>query len=143
MNSSHFSGRAAGLVLTGLAAFACTVPTTQYGPDIEAHTPSKSVHITDRYGERFDITHAVERYNMHQRGFEFGIGKHTIRPLNHPRMLRSTDRGYPTTGSMWNRGPDVIGIVIEGEARSYPVERLVRHESVNESFGAIEAAVAD
>ena len=143
MNSSHFSGRAAGLVLTGLAAFACTVPTTQYGPDIEAHTPSKSVHITDRYGERFDITHAVERYNMHQRGFVFGIGKHTIRPLNHPRMLTETDRGYSATGSMWNRGPDVIVAVIEGEARSCPVERLVRYEFVNESFGAIEAAVAD
>lgn len=80
---------------------------------------------------------------MHQRGFEFGIGKHTIRPLNHPRMLTETDRDYPASAPMWNSGPDVIGAVIEGEARSYPVERLVRHESVNESFGAIEAAVAD
>ncbi len=135
--------RTAELMLTGMGIFACTVPTTQYGPDLQGgEVLTRPVHIIDRHGERFDITHAVERYGMHRRGFEFGIGKNTIRPLNQPRMLTGEDRGYPASGSVWNRGPDVIGAVIEGEARSYPVERLVRHEIVNVSVGATEAAVA-
>jgi hypothetical protein len=133
----------------GTLTFACTVPTSQYGHEGQhglqsaAEAPAtRRIHITDRYGERFDITHAVEHYNMSRRGFEFGIGKNTIRPLSQPRMLTSNDRGYPATGSVWNRGPDVIGLVVDGEARSYPVDRLVRHEVVNEIVGATEAAVA-
>ena len=139
-----YPGRhAAEFVLVGILTFACTVPTTQYGPDPHgALAPAERIHITDRHGERFDITHAVERYGMDRWGFEFGIGKNTIRPLNQPRMLSEVDPGYPSSGSVWNRGPDVIGAVIEGEARSYPVDRLVRHEVVNESIGETEAAVA-
>ncbi len=137
----HAGRRAAELALAGMVIFSCAVLTTQYSPDVHGEEPQRQVHITDRYGERFDITHAVERYHMHRRGFEFGIGKNTIRPLNQPGMLTEEDRGYPAYGSVWNRGPDVIGAVIEGEARSYPVDRLVRHEIVNESVGATEAAV--
>ena len=137
----HSARRAAELALAGMVIFSCTVPTTQYIPDLR-ETPQRRIHITDRFGERFDITHAVERYRMHRRGFEFGIGKNTIRPLYQPGMLTEEDRCYPAYGSVWNRDPDVIGAVIEGEARSYPVDRLVRHEIVNESVGATQAAVA-
>ena len=139
---------AAELVVVGLLSFACS-STTQYGPEVSSGAgagvevaASKPVHITDRHDERFDITHAVNRYNMRRRGFEFGIGKNTIRPLNQPRMLTSQDPGYPASGSSWNRGPDVIGMVIGDEARSYPVERLVRHEIVNDSVGHTQATVA-
>ena len=138
----HTVRRAAELTLAGMVIFSCTVPTTQYSPDLHGEEPQQRVHIADRYGERFNITHAAERYHMHRWGFEFGIGKNTIRPLNQPGMLMEEDRGYPAYGSVWNRGPDVIGAVIGGEARSYPVDRLVRHEIVNESVGATEAAVA-
>lgn len=134
----HTGRRAAELALAGMVIFACTMPTTQYGPDLRQEEPRRRIHITDRYGDRFDITHTVERYRMHRPGF----GRNTIRPLNQPGMLTEEDRGYPAYGSMWNRGPDVIGAVIEGEARSYPVDRLVRHEIVNESVGATQAAVA-
>ena len=77
---------------------------------------------------------------MDRWGFEFGIGKNMIRPLNQPRMLSEVDRGYPSSGSVWNRGPDVIGAVIEGEARSYPVD-LSRHQRTNGNCRPFEGSV--
>ena len=32
------------------------------------------IFITDRYGDRFDVTHAIRHYGMRASGFEFGIG---------------------------------------------------------------------
>lgn len=136
--------RAAAVGLACALASSCAAPSTQSGSAGYAAStrPARPVYLVDRYGERFDITHAVANYGMHRRGFEFGIGKSTIRPLNQPRMLMADDPGYPDTGSAWGRGPDVIGAVIEGEARSYPVRPLTRHEIVNESVGQTVAAVA-
>jgi len=57
----HTGRRAAELALAGMVIFACTMPTTQYSPDLQQEEPRRRIHITDRYGERFDITHAVER----------------------------------------------------------------------------------
>ena len=136
--------RAAAVGLACALVSSCAVPSTQSGSaGYAAPTrPVRPVYLVDRDGERFDITHAVTNYGMRRRGFEFGIGKNTIRPLNQPRMLVASDPGYPDAGSTWSRGPDVIGAVIEGEARSYPVRPLTRHEIVNESVGATAAAVA-
>ena len=38
-----------------------------------------SIYLTDRNGERFDITYAVKKYGMSRRDFEHGIGKNAIR----------------------------------------------------------------
>ena len=102
----------------------------------------RPIFITDRYGDRFDVAHAIRHYGMRVSRFEFGIGKNTIKPLNHPDMVSPGEAGYPAEGSMWNRGPDVIGLVLEDEVRSYPVHELTRHEVVNETIGHTEAAVA-
>lgn len=101
----------------------------------------KPIHLVDRYGERFDITHAVRHYNMRKEWFEFGIGKNTIRPINHPHMIAPGESGYPAT-SGWGSGPRVIGVSIEGETRSYPIDVLARHEVCNETIGNTQAAVA-
>jgi len=101
----------------------------------------KPIHLVDRYGERFDITHAVQHYNMRKEWFEFGIGKNTIRPINHHHMIAPGESGYPAT-SGWGDGPQVIGVSIEGEARSYPIDVLARHEVCNETIGNTQAAVA-
>ena len=96
------------------------------------------IYIVDRYGERFDITHAVGRYGMDQDGFEHGIGKNAIRPLDHPDMIEPGERTYP--------GPrdrhQVIGTEIDGDVRSYPIHPLATHEIINETIGDTQAAVA-
>ena len=97
--------------------------------------------ITDRYGERFDITHAVEKYGMAPSGFEFGIGKNSILPINHPEMIRSHEQDYPNLRSRQAK-EQIIGASFEGDARSYAIRQIVRHEIVNETFGYTEAAVA-
>ena len=51
------------------------------------------VILTDRRGERWDITDAVRDYGFNRRHFEYGIGRHAIPPLNTPST------GTPLTGS--------------------------------------------
>ena len=99
------------------------------------------VYLVDRYGDRFDITHAVEHYGMRKEWFNFGIGKNTIRPINRPAMLEPGDSGYPST-SRWGSGPRVIGVSFDGDTRSYSVEVLTAHEIANETIGNTQAAVA-
>ena len=99
------------------------------------------VYLVDRFGDRFDITHAVAHYGMRKEWFNFGIGKNTIRPINRPSMLKPGDSGYPST-SRWGSGPRVIGASFNGDTRSYPVEVLTAHEIANETIGNTQAAVA-
>ena len=96
------------------------------------------IYITDRRGEQFDITHAVNHYGMSRHGFEYGIGKNAIRPLNHPGMIGPGQMYYPSPRDIHQ----FIGTEIDGDVRSYPITPLVRHEVVNETIGATQAAVA-
>ena len=48
------------------------------GPALPTVPPR--IIITDRQGENFDITHAVNRYFLHVWAWEFGLGRDTIRP---------------------------------------------------------------
>ena len=107
----------------------------------QARSGGGSVFITDRYGERFDITHAVEKYGMAPSGFEFGIGKNSILPINHPEMIRSHEQDYPNLRSRQAK-EQIIGASFEGDARSYAIRQIVRNEIVNETIGYTEAAVA-
>ena len=106
-------------------------------PSDGPHT-GPSVILTDRRGERWDITDAVHEFGFNRRYFEFGIGRHAIPPINGPEMTQSGDRDYPPNSS----GHQVISLQIEGENRSYPIRELTRHEIVNETVGATQAAVA-
>ena len=132
----------AGFLATFLVSwllFACApVPP---GNTEHSRLGSGLVFITDRYGERFDITHAVEKYGMAPSGFEFGIGKHTISPINHPEMIRSHEPDYPNVHSRQSK-EQIIGASFEGDARSYAIRQIVRHEIVNETIGYTQAAVA-
>ena len=129
-----------------LAVSSCAPPPPSTGAGFETpaggHSRRKPIYITDREGVRFDITHAVHRYGMRVAGFQFGIGKNTIRPIDHPDMLSPGEPGYPSEGSWWSSGPDVIGISVDDDIRSYPVRELTRHEIVNETIGHTQAAVA-
>ena len=143
--------RTSGVVLfsvLGIGALgACSLPPpgatgAEIGNNGSRFRAQRPVFITDRYGERFEITHAVRQYGMYESGFEFGIGKHTIKPLDHPDMVSPGEEGYPPESSFWSRGPDVIGLALGDDVRSYPVHELTRHEIVNETIGHTEAAVA-
>jgi hypothetical protein len=94
--------------------------------------------VTARRGERWDISHAVEHYGLSRYGFEFGIGRHAIPPINEPDMSERGDSDHPSKSA----AHEVIGFSTEGEVRSYPIRPLNRHEIVNESIGNIQAAVA-
>ena len=127
------------IVLVSCFLLACgPVPA---GNTTQARSGGGPVFITDRYGERFDITHAVEKYGMAPSGFEFGIGKNTIPPINHPEMIRSHEQDYPNLRSRQAK-EQIIGASFEGDARSYAIRQIVRHEIVNETIGYTEAAVA-
>ena len=91
-----------------------------------------------RYGDRFDITHAVHRYRFRREWFKHGIGKHTFRTIDRPDMIGPGERGYPPDRTRLQ----VIGAQIGGETRSYAIDYIVRHEIVNETVGNVQAAVA-
>ena len=111
------------------------------GGEPASEKKTSPIYLVDRYGDRFDITHAVRHYNMRKEWFEFGIGKNTIRPINHPHMIGPGESGYPST-SRWRSGPRVIGVSIDGDTRSYHVDVLVSHEVCNETIGNTQVAVA-
>ncbi len=94
--------------------------------------------ITDRRGERWDVSHAINKYGFHRTGFEFGLGRDAIPPINNPTMSSRGDADYPSASA----GHEVIGLSLEGESRGYPIQPLNRHEVVNETIGNIQAAVA-
>ena len=146
MSSPMKSGqRAAVAGAACLAVCSCTVPpqsTDGLEESASDYSHRRPIYITDRHGVRFDVTHAVHRYGMRAAGFQFGIGKNTIRPIDHPNMLSPGDPGYPSEGSRWSSGPDIIGISVDDDIRSYPVQELARHEIVNETIGHTQAAVA-
>ena len=106
-------------------------------PDAEQDRP-RPIYLIDRWGERFDITHAVAQYGMVQDGFGFGIGRNAIPPLNHPEMVAPEEDGYPAPWS----GQEVIGLQVGGESRSYPIAPLAAHEIVEETIAGAPAAVA-
>jgi hypothetical protein len=103
------------------------------------HGDASRIYIRDRLGDHFDITHAVQHYGMDRVGFQHGIGKNAFAKLENPSMLEAGDSGYP---GRRQTGLDVIGARIDGDARSYAVNHVVRHEIVNDVIGGSHAAVA-
>ena len=114
----------------------CAPPMQDSG---NAASPSgRPIYITDRTGERFDIAHAATYYGMHPEGFQYGLGKNAIRPLDHPDMSALGDPDYPDPRA----AQQVIGVAVEDDVRSYPIRWLTPHEIVNETIGGTQAAVA-
>lgn len=91
------------------------------------------VDIVDRTGERWDITQAVS-IGFDPRGFQFGIGRDTIRPLDESSLdanVRAVDSQSRVIGV--NKGPDAL---------AYVVRKLTRHEIANTHLGEIPIAAA-
>ena len=96
-----------------------------------------NIFITDRTGKKWDITHAVDNYDLQPENFRHGLGPNAIRPINNPQMISPGESGYPGDGST----ESVIGIEINGDARAYSVSVLASSEVANDVVGGIPVAV--
>jgi len=96
------------------------------------------IFIVDRTGKKWDVTHAVKKYNFTPENFQYGLGPNAIKPILDPQMISPGDRGYPGSGD----NLIVIGVILNGESRAYPLEVLYSHEIVDEKFGDMHVAVA-
>ena len=92
--------------------------------------------IYDGTGKAWDVTHA-QKYRMVPSGFRFGLGPLYIRPIMNPQMLSPGDLNYPHD----DIDDRVLGTVLNGFTRAYPIDILSRHEIANEQFGDAHVAV--
>ncbi len=113
------------LIPAVLVLFACSGET-----DSVVRRQNGRISITDQTGREWDVTHAVETYDMDPEFFNFGIGVGAIPSIDNPVELIESDPGYPEE----NDNRDVFGLVINGIPRAYGVNTLVRHEVFNETF---------
>jgi hypothetical protein len=107
---------------------------TDSDPDSELD----SISLVDRTGKRWDITHAVNTYDMDPELFRFGLGPNAIEPLNNPEFISPGDREFPVSTGQFQ----IIGVNIDDEQRAYPISVVVRYEIVNDnvnenSFSAV------
>ena len=91
------------------------------------------IYIVDRTGERWDITQAVS-IGFDPRGFQFGIGRDSIRPLD----ASSLDDNVLAVDSQTR----VIGVNNGPDAHAYVVRTLTRHEIANTHLGEVPIAAA-
>lgn len=84
------------------------------------------VYIEDRTGERWDVTLAEQMGFVPQR-FQYGIGKNAFTPLD--------DGDFTNSRTVSSSDARVIGVVLDGDAHAYTVNRLKRHEIANTTIG--------
>jgi hypothetical protein len=94
------------------------------------------IFITDADRREWDITHAVRVYDMLPENFRQGLGAGAIRPIVSPSMIGPGEPGYPEDGST----VAIMGTVVNGDARAYPMVALQAHEAVNDVVGGVEIA---
>ncbi|RJP33587.1 MAG: DUF3179 domain-containing protein [Phycisphaerales bacterium] len=79
--------------------------------------------------EWFDVTNSKIDPNT----FQFGIGKDSIRAIDHPTFLEADDPRLREWGI--DDQTLVIGYAVGDDARAYPLRILDRHELVNDVVG--------
>jgi len=80
------------------------------------------VEIEDRNGDRWDVSQA-EKIGFAPRRFRHGIGKDAFTPLN--------DGDFTDDRPASSSNTRIIGVVFDGDAHAYSVNRLKRHEIAN------------
>ena len=91
------------------------------------------IYIVDRTGERWDITQAVS-IGFDPRGFQFGIGRNAIRPLD--------ESSLDDASAADDAQARVIGVNNGPDAHAYVVRTLTRHEIANTHLGEVPIAAA-
>ncbi len=118
--------RAFEILWVFLVLFACTSETDS----TTVQEKNGRITITDRTGREWDITHAVEEYDMNPEFFNFGIGVGSIPSVDNPVELTDNDQGYPRDSD----DREIFGVVVDETPRAYGVNTLVQHEVFNETF---------
>jgi hypothetical protein len=98
---------------------------------------SVTIFIRDKTFKKWDITHAVNKYGFDPARFQYGLGPFAIRPILSPLFLSPNDSGYPSI----NDDDIVIGIVLNGITKAYPLRKIKQREIVDERFDSIAVAV--
>ena len=106
--------------------------------DHEIRNRDGQIFIVDNTGKEWDVTHAANVYGMQPDRFQFGLGPNAIKPIQNPKFLNPGDPGYPAD----NDDRLVIGSVLNGVNRAYPIDVLSSHEIVDDLFGDAHVAVA-
>lgn len=91
------------------------------------------VFIVDRTGERWDVTQAVS-IGFDPHGFQFGIGRNAIRPLDESHLQDNP--------LVLDPGERIIGVENDNEAHAYVIRKLTRHEIANTRLGEKPIAAA-
>jgi len=91
------------------------------------------IFLQDRTGERWDITQAVS-IGFDPHGFQFGIGRHAIRPLD--------GSGLERDAANLDSDVRVLGVENREEAHAYVIRKLTRHEIANTRLGETPIAAA-
>lgn len=105
-------------------------------PDIEKK--DGKTFLIDNTDKRWDITHAIEKYKMEAKRFQFGLGPFAIRPIQAPTFLNPGSSGYPDQNADFL----VLGFSLDKDTRAYPIEVMTRHEIADDKFGDTHVAVA-
>lgn len=90
----------------------------------------ETVTITDITGREWDITNAVNKYDMKARYFHFGIGIGAIPSVDNPRVLDQTSPDFPSQ----DRAIEIFGTDIDADQRAYAKYELARHEVFNDHY---------
>ena len=101
-------------------------------PSSEGDEKSK-IYITDRRGERWDITQAVS-IGFKPKNFQFGLGRDAIRPLDNTFLKNDTSK---TPSDL-----RIIGISGDSDAQAYSIPKLTGHEIANTTIGSEPIAAA-
>lgn len=105
---------------------------------VSLYVPGKQRGI-DSYGYQLDNL-LVERDLL----VSTGRGRYEIRPLTNPRTMTAQevlDLNEQGRGKFLVSGDRVAGVVVNGEARAYPLREMNWHEVVNDVVGGVPIAV--
>jgi len=98
----------------------------------------EEIFIIDQTGKRWEVSHAVNKYDFEAEKFQFGIGPNAILPVLNSKFISPGDSNYPSPDATFL----VMGVNLNNELRAYPINKMSQHEVVDEVFGDTPVAVA-
>lgn len=117
------------LMLSGVFAVGCLVADLAHARAV-GHVLQREDRVLLRGGsaesDHFDIT----EFRLNPNQLNFGLGREAFQALIEPAFDRPGDAGVQVADHT-----RVLGVVIQGEAKAYPINILRRHEVVNDTVG--------
>ena len=108
---------------------------TPAAPQASTVVPPRVV-IIDRRGEHFDITNALLRYTLRLDGWDHGLGRTAIPPINFPEYMSPGDPNYPDANSV----TEILAIDYDGIRKAWKIGDITDREVVNDRTPGVEFA---